>query len=395
MLVLRTGLMGHGKTLNAIKEIDTEAKRQDRPVYYHNVTGLDPSKLSAKWYEFEDPLLWYELPNDSFIVIDEAQGDELKPMFGVRDPRKPVPLHVSRFETMRKQGHEVHLITQDPRLIDVHARRLVNKHIHVWRIFGTSKLSRYQMPRVFNEVEKFSQQKDADRTTITLDKKYFGVYSSAQAMHHFKFKPPRKAVIFAIACVIALFFIGRAASSFYSHGSDSVQPEEKGSSPSPASSIATSFLGTGGDSQDSKQSTASYLSDRVPRIPNVPSSAPIYDDLAKPQTFPRLFCASSTDPDTYAREFSRMPSAVVNGKQTVCQCYTQQATRFQTDFSFCMAAVERGYFDPTRIDPNSQYQSQQQQQPQQQPHVQALVTAQSQQPGSPTVVRYEKGQFLW
>lgn len=392
MLVLRTGLMGHGKTLNAIKEIDTDAKRQDRPVFYHNVTGLDPSKLSAKWYEFEDPLLWYDLPQDAFIVIDEAQGDELKSMFGIRDPRKPVPLHVSRFEIMRKKGHEVHLITQDPRLIDVHARRLVNKHIHVWRIFGTTKLSRYELPRVNNEVEKFSQSKDADRTTITLDKKYFGVYSSAQAKHHFKFKPSRKAVIFAIACIVALFFIGRAAMSFYSHGADSKEPEEKGAHSSSASSIASSFLGTGSDDK-SPQSVAEYLDERIPRIPNIPSSAPVYDELAKPQSFPRLYCASSTDPNTYSREFSRMPSAVVNGKQTVCQCYTQQATRFHTDFSFCMDVVDRGYFDPTRVDPASQGQYQAQQP---QIHPQVPVTSQPQHPGSSvTVVGYEKGRFLW
>lgn len=398
MLVLRTGLMGHGKTLNAIKEIDTEAKRQDRPVFYHNVTGLDPSKLSAKWYEFEDPLLWYELPQDAFIVIDEAQGDELKPMFGIRDPRKPVPLHVSRFEIMRKKGHEVHLITQDPRLIDVHARRLVNKHIHVWRIFGTTKLSRYELPRVNNEVEKFSQSKDADRTTITLDKKYFGVYSSAQAKHHFKFQPSRKAVMFAIACVVAAFFIGRAAMSFYSHTPDPQQPEEEGASPSSASSIAGSILGTGTD-DTSPQTVAAYLDDRTPRIANIPSSAPVYDELAKPQTFPRLYCASSIDPNTYAREFSRMPSAVVNGKPTVCQCYTQQATRFQTDFSFCMDVVERGYFDPTRVDSNSQGQYQAQQSPHsQQPQIQSQppVNSQPQQPGAVvTVVGYEKGRFLW
>lgn len=397
MLVLRTGLMGHGKTLNAIKELDTEAKRQDRPVFYHNVTGLDPSKLSAKWYEFEDPLLWYELPHDSFIVIDEAQGDELKPMFGVRDPRKPVPLHVSRFETMRKQGHEVHLITQDPRLIDVHARRLVNKHIHVWRIFGTSKLSRYELPRVHNEVEKLNQAKDADRTTITLDKKYFGVYSSAQAKHHFKFQPSRKAVIFAIASIVALFFVGRAAMSFYSHSPDSTEPEEKGADSTSASSIAGSFLGTG-TADNAPQSVASYLGDRIPRIPNIPSSAPVYDELAKPQSFPRLFCASSTDPNTYAREFSRMPSAVVNGKQTVCQCYTQQATRFHTDFSFCMDVVDRGYFDPTRVDPNSQgqYQAQQLQQPQIQSQAPVTSQPQPQQSGAVvTVVGYEKGRFLW
>lgn len=395
MLVLRTGLQGHGKTLNAIKEIDQTAKQQDRPVYFHNVTGLDPSKLSARWYEFDDPLTWFELPEDAIIVVDEAQGDELKPMFGVRDPRKPVPLHVSRIELIRKRGHELHLITQDPRLIDVHARRLCNKHIHMWRIFGTSKLSRYELPRVYNEVEKFNQVKEADRTTITLDKKYFGVYSSAQAKHHFRFKPSRKAVMFAGAVVVALFLIGRAGSMFFSdHGDESQAPREN-SVGSSVSDIAGSFLGNKSAPADSHMSKVEYVNARVPRVANVPSSAPVYDDLTKPVSYPKLYCASSTDPATYAREFSRMAHALVNGRQTVCQCYTQQATRVETDFDFCMGVVERGYFDPTIPDRSSQQAYQQQAvEP-----VAADSVAFRDQPDKPltavAVIPYEKGRFLW
>ena len=185
MLYIRTGLQGHGKTLNTIKEVDTSAKQQDRPVYYHNVTDLKPDKLQAHWYHFDDPHLWYELPENSIIVVDEAQG-----WFGVRDPRKEVPRYASEFEIMRKKGHEVHLITQDPRFIDVHVRRLCNKHIHYWRIFGSAKLSRYEMERCVNEVEKLASNKEATRTFPTLDKRYFGVYTSAKAGHHFKFKNP-------------------------------------------------------------------------------------------------------------------------------------------------------------------------------------------------------------
>ena len=72
MLVFRTGLMGHGKTLNAIKEIDGKAKAEGRPVYYHNVNGLKPERLKAQWYAFEDPHKWYELPDNSIVLIDEA-----------------------------------------------------------------------------------------------------------------------------------------------------------------------------------------------------------------------------------------------------------------------------------------------------------------------------------
>ena len=102
--------------------------------------------------------------------------------------------------------------------------------------------------------------------------------------------------------------------------------------------------------------------------------------------------------------FSSMSSATVNGKQTICQCYSQQATRIETDFAFCMSVVERGYFDPAIPDRGS---------PdsggvvQANPSVQSVVSpAFSHSPpdggvsaspsgGVVTVVGYEKGRFLW
>jgi len=82
MLVIRTGKPGHGKTLNTIREVDRKALAEGRVVYFHNINGLKPDQLQAQWFEFEDPEKWFELPNDSIIVVDEAQG-----WFGARDPR--------------------------------------------------------------------------------------------------------------------------------------------------------------------------------------------------------------------------------------------------------------------------------------------------------------------
>ena len=397
MLYIRTGLQGHGKTLNTIKEVDQSAKAQDRPVYYHNVTDLDPSKLQASWFEFDDPLKWYELPENSIIVVDEAQGDKERPMFGVRDPRKEVPLHVSRFETMRKGGYEVHLITQDPRFIDVHARRLCNKHIHYWRIFGSSKVSRYELERVYNEVEKINSQKDASRTIISLDKRYFGVYTSAQAGHHFKFKPSKKALGFAALVLVAGYFIFRAYDLVRGDTDSPADAPQEQSQPigEQVGNIARSLIpGITPGVPTADINPIDYAAQRAPRIANLPASAPIYDELTKPQSFPRLYCMSSTDPNTYAREFSRMASAVVNGKPTVCQCYTQQGNRVQTDFSFCAQVVENGYFDPSIPDRGQQAYAQQQQ-AQLQPNQPPKDFAPSEPRPTVTVVPYEKGQFLW
>ncbi|MNZ85689.1 Zonular occludens toxin (Zot) [compost metagenome] len=353
MLVIRTGLPGNGKTLNTIKEVDEKARAESRPVYYHNVAGLDPRKLQAEWYEFSEPVKWHELPQNSIVVVDEAQGSEAVPMFGVRDPRKAVPEHISAFETMRHRGHEVHLITQDPRFIDVHARRLCNKHIHYWRIFGSQKVSRYETERVVNDVEKLSAFVQSSRTVITLDKRFFGVYTSTQAGHHIKFRPSKK---FVASALVILFAV---VASFY------VLDRITGDAPEPVAESESSPATFGAQVVSSAKgllpgivpkdavaavSPAQYVAQRAPRVDNLPASAPLYDGLTQPVAHPRLYCMSSTDPDVYARSWQRMPSGMVNGKQTVCQCYTQQGNRVKTDFRFCLDTVEYGYFDPTIAD---------------------------------------------
>jgi len=351
MLYIRTGLPGNGKTLNTIKEVDLKAKTEGRTVYFHNVAGLDPSKLQAEWFEFEDPLKWHELPHNSIIVVDEAQGSEATPMFGTRDPRKAVPEHITAFETMRHRGHEVHLITQDPRFLDVHARRLCNKHIHYWRIFGSQKVSRYETERVVNDVEKLSSFSQSSRTIISLDKKYFGVYTSTQAQHHFRFRPSKKAVM-AVAVIGLALFSAVYVWNRIAPGEDAASVETSADSAvslgKQVFSSAQSLLpGAASQGKAEAVSAVQYVAQRVPRVENLPASAPVYDSLTEPQSFPRLYCMSSTDPAIYAKSFTRMPSGRVNGQQTVCQCYTQQGTRVKTDFRFCMDTVEYGFFDST------------------------------------------------
>ena len=205
-----------------------------------------------------------------------------------------------------------------------------------------------------------------------------------------------------MASVVALVMIGRAASMFLENRSSEaavVDPEP--ASGSSVVDVAKSFLPGQQEASQGPLTKGEYLAARAPRLDNVPSSAPVYDQLTEPQSFPRLYCMASHDPNTYAREFTRMASAVVNGRETVCQCYTQQGTRVATDFAFCFNAVQNGYFDPTLPDRSTQqaYQQQPQQQPQQlqqapNPDFRPDQQAPVQQPGL-TVVSYERGKFLW
>lgn len=394
MLVIRTGKPGHGKTLNTIREVDQKAHAEGRVVYFHNINGLKPNQLQAQWFEFEDPEKWFELPNDSIIVVDEAQG-----WFGARDPRARPPEHITRFETMRHQGHEVHLVTQDPRYLDVHLRRLCNTHIHYWRVFKSAQLLRFESEVVVEKVELKTSFKDADKKSLRLDKRYFGAYTSTNAKHHFQTKVPTKFILALCVILGAGILVYRAYERYAAEKAQATTATSApaGSMVDQVRDTVGSFIKPAGEAKtDAPESAASYIGRRVPRIRQVPSSAPIYDELTRPVSFPRLYCMSSTDPATYAREFGRMAHAVVNGTPTVCQCYTQQSTRVETDFAFCMRVVENGFFDPTLPDrsPSAQTQHAQNTPPPTTPPAHAAAV---QPAGGPnlTVVPYQKGQFLW
>ena len=348
MLVFRTGLQGHGKTLNAIKEIDAKAKSEGRPVYYHNVNGLKPEKLKGQWYPFDDPHKWFELPDNSIVLIDEAQR-----FFGVRDPRKAVPDYCSQFETMRHDGLEVHLVTQHASFLYAHIRKLCNKHIYVLRIFGGKKLSRYEAEK-YIDVDKQTALKDASHSFVKLDSKFFGVYDSA-VEHHFKFRPPGKLLIIPVLILFIAFMLYRAFDSFNGKDAAKTAQELASSAASGAAGMLPSVVPSGeGGSKTKILTAAEYVEIRVPRIPDLPSSAPLYDSLTKPKTYPRLSCMISSDPNYIERNAKRYRVIAAGEKSYICECFTQQGTWHKTTFAFCKNAVEYGSFDAAIADRNAQ-----------------------------------------
>lgn len=327
MLVLRTGLPGHSKTLNAIKEIDAEASAASRVVYYHNIPDLATDKLSAKWYEFEDPVKWYELPHNSIIVVDEAQT-----WFGTRDSRQPVPQHLSEFETHRHKGFDVHLITQHGMLLDAHARRIAGKHIYFLRMWNGNRVQRYEFEK-FTDTEKTSEKKLARRSIIKIDKKMFGVYKSSVG-HHMKFRPPLLVVLtpifFVLVAVGSYFFMNH----FGAFGVDPVVQTQIPES-SPVQPVGRALP------------KPSDLSAFTPRIEGLPSSAPAYDGLTAPAVVPKLTCFYSDDAAYNAAHASRLNVLQGNDSSVACGCFTQQGTKVDTPFHICQAYALNGSFDNT------------------------------------------------
>lgn len=342
MFILRTGLQGNGKTLNTIKEVDEKAAKEGRTVYFHNVTGLNPDSpvLKADWVEFEDPFKWFELPLNAIIVIDEAQK-----FFRVRPQGSAVPEYASALETMRKQGHELHCITQNPKLIDSHFRNLCNGHIHYSRGHQGKIIKRWRFETPCDvDKNKSSLDRHGECTRIKLDKRYFGVYQSVQdeAGHHFKFRPPRALFVF-LACCVFLAWGGWYIYSTRIAPSPAAEPLAVPADVAPHTAQASGIV------RDSP--ALDYVASRVPRVPDVPWSAPVYDELTKAATYPKPVCVATSDPALIQRAAAKFDVVVYRGRLHGCRCNTQQGTRIQVSFDACMGYVEHGAFDPAKPDP--------------------------------------------
>ena len=339
MFTLRTGSQGASKTLNTIKEVDTKAAKEGRTVYYHNIRDFKPEHpaIKATWVQFDNPKEWFNLPENAMIVIDECQT-----FFRVRPQGSTVPEYASALEVMRHKGHHLNCITQKPSLIDVHMRKLATEHIHYHRGHGSSIVKRLRFEIVSLDVEKRVDIADAETTRITLDKSYFDTYKSIAegAEHHIKFRIPRAMYVLA-ACLFLL-----ASGIYYVYQSRAQTMAVTELEPLQGESVS-SILPTG---ESLPPSPAQYIADRIPRVPDVPSSAPIYDELTKPVSYPKPSCMSSRDEEFVRRNAKRMAIGYKAGQLHGCRCNSQQGTRMDISFKSCMNYVENGAFDPAKPD---------------------------------------------
>jgi len=352
VFVLRTGLQGNGKTLNTIKEVDLKAAKEGRVVYYHNIRGFNPKAevLKGVWQAFDDPHQWHELPQNSLIVIDEAQT-----FFRVRKQAAAVPEYASALETMRHRGHELHCITQSPGLIDHHFRKLCNSHIHYVRGHKGKIIKRWEFERVNPDVERKNHFQEGEATRILLDKSYFGVYQSVAdgSEHHMRFKPP-KALFVLVGCLLV---VGYGGYNLYARRTADLEKSQTVGSVT-AAPAAQATNTSSGSKKGQPMTLEEYLARHTPRIADIPSSAPIYDEVTQPVTYPRLLCMATTDVQALARAGNRLSMGwreVRKGTQTVieiygCRCNTQQGTRATISAAACMNYVENGAFDPAKPD---------------------------------------------
>lgn len=283
-ITLVTGLPGHGKTLYSLVRWKGEAERDQREVFHNGIKGL---KLD--WREHE-PLEWFKLPAGALMVIDEAQR-----VFRSRVRGSEPPPHYAQLETHRHLGLDLVLITQHPTLIDAGVRKLVDRHFHVVRSFGTQQATIYEFPTGVQDYPEKSKRKDGVIKHVWwYPKKAFDWYESAER-HTVKRRIPAKVWIF-LALLLALPFLFWLVYQrlWVQHG--------VGGSAAAAAKVA-SAAGPGSAAPGKLRpqevdalSTAVYLDSMRPRIEGLAFTAPVYDRLTRPVEAPYpSVCAYSAD----------------------------------------------------------------------------------------------------
>lgn len=138
----------------------------------------DIRQFKLHWNNFPDPTQWPHLPPHSIIVVDECQR-----WFPPRPVGAKVPAHVSEFETHRHKGLDIHLVTQDAKLLDSHVRRLVGRHVHFQNPLASKRITRMENDKVFDPSD-FHQRKNATKSVKKRDSSFYGLYWSADVHTH-------------------------------------------------------------------------------------------------------------------------------------------------------------------------------------------------------------------
>lgn len=300
MITLTTGLPGGGKSLYTICYIKQLSEKENRPVFYHGIKDL-----ALPWIYLEDPSNWHECPEGAIIVIDECQST-----FRPRANGSAVPRHVAELETHRHKGHDLFLITQHPMLLDPNVRRLIGKHFHVVRNFGFNKATVHEWNQLKESPDK--TRSDSIRHDFVYPKEAFSYYKSAE-IHTVRGKlPARVYMLFVIPFLIA-GLVWAAFSTLSRSKADEAHE-------SPIKEVDVQHAAY----KANESGKPDYIEARLPRIAGMPQTSPVYDDLARPTEVP-------------------YPAACVLIRDK-CTCYTQQATKLETDDVICRQIVANGIF---------------------------------------------------
>ncbi|MBU57718.1 MAG: hypothetical protein CL543_02465 [Alcanivorax sp.] len=310
MFTLVTGAPGSSKTSHTLAKYMNE---KSRPVYYRGIRDL-----KLEWNELTDDQAreWHEhVPDGAIVILDEAQQ-----LFPVRPSSKAVPPGLTALETHRHHGWDVIFISQEPTLLDSHARKICNEHLHYSRPFGAPYAIEYHSGSGFVSPGNKSELDRCNKTRRKLPKQVFGLYHSAE-IHTHKFRPPKLVYILVVVMAVAAFSWWKFFRDF----------EVAGAGATADAAVAEQSSGGIARITGAEQFPAGNWSELVrPQIAGLPYTAPVYDAIArKPVAAPVVAGCMAFEND-----------------QSDCRCYTQQGTRIRDmAVQVCRRALEDGVFN--------------------------------------------------
>lgn len=329
MLYLVTGTPGSGKTLNTIKFINEDSRfqfighgddKKHRQIYYHGIKNL---REEFGWIELTDEQAtnWFDLPPGSVIVFDEAYT-----IFPIRHGSKAPPNHVEKLATHRHHGYDIVMICQKVTgQLDPFIRGLVGQHRHYARILGSKNLNCYVWDLCQENPNSSTQKQLANVKPVRLDKKYYGVYHSADEHTH-KLNLPWMNIMWL---ALTMTILGIAIYFVYDRFFSDNQNESVVSAQAGVSEFSSGSSTSPGANQH-REISESFVYQFTPEVPDIPWSAPIYSDQIQAKTWPR-------------------PAACVHGLETDrVVCYSQQGTKMDIPRSMALRIIKEGFFDWTK-----------------------------------------------
>lgn len=201
MITLITAVPGSGKTLYSIGLI-IKALEEGRQVY-HNINGLKVDKFPNNHNLHDAPKDWRDTPHGSLVIYDECQQEGLYPATAQRgivsDER------ITSMEIHRHSGHDLVFITQAPTFVHHHVRKLVGRHIHLYRAHGIKGAAIYEWSHTCDSPNDRREQERSISTVWKFPTSHFEYYQSA-TIHTHKFRIPWKILILVLSIILAFIF---------------------------------------------------------------------------------------------------------------------------------------------------------------------------------------------
>jgi len=391
MLYWYTGQPGHGKTLNAIdralrmKEEADKKHREDpskyphRELYVCNVRDFDYAKTGALEMTPEMFRAWADSPEyvhrrdaieaqrangeltkeqhaelrqqleshecatmecdprytNAIMLIDEAYEHQMLPK---RPPSAALPRHVERIAKHRHHGLDIIGVCQSPDTqCDAFVRDLIEEHVHVRRMFGTSMVQL----RIFDKFEAAAEKRTPLRSKMVpllKGKKSVGTYKST-VFDTTERRIPWYYYAAGIGIPLGLVFIFYVFGGLGERlGGGTHAPPAPTVTQSGATAANGAHATVAAKSAASSMTVEQYAARFTPRVSSQPWSAPAYDGLAVPAQPPRLFCmVSGAGEDAKGEQ-----------REAGCSCITDQGTRYRLDVTSCAIVATQGQYEPYR-----------------------------------------------